>query len=101
MTANKDRDMKNVTELMSPATIAALLLIAASASTPPAMAEGHLLRAASTAPSAPIRAASREQAKKAHEDAVEDAARAIRADARLDLDIHLNRRTPTLVVRES
>lgn len=92
--------MKTVRELMGPAAIAALVLTAAGPGTPPAMADEHRQPAASTAPAVPIEEASREQAKKAHEDAAEDAARAVKADAKLELDIRLIGRSAVLIADE-
>ncbi len=77
----------------NPAAIAALLLFAATTSTAPALADDRQGYEANDTSPAQIEEASREHAKQANETAVEDAARAIEADTRLDLDIRLIGRT--------
>jgi hypothetical protein len=80
-------------KIANPATIAALLLFAATTSTAPALADDRQGYEANDTSPAQIEEASREHAKQANETAVEDAARAIEADTRLDLDIRLIGRT--------
>ena len=80
-------------KITNPATIAALLLFAASTSTAPALADDRKGYEANDTSPAQIEEASREHARQANETAVEDAARAIEADTRLDLDIRLIGRT--------
>ena len=80
-------------EITNPATIAALLLFAASTSTALALADDRKGYEANDTSPAQIEEASREHARQANETAVEDAARAIEADTRLDLDIRLIGRT--------
>lgn len=76
-------------ELMNPAVIAALLLFAGSAGTAPAMADDRGPLETSEMSSAQIEKASKEHAALANEAAVEEAAQAIKAATRLDLDIRL------------
>ncbi len=80
-------------KITNPATIAGLLLFAATTSTAPALADDRQGYEANDTSPAQIEEASREHAKQANETAVEDAARAIEADTRLDLDIRLIGRT--------
>ena len=92
--------MNTKTKIMNPATIAALLLFAGSISTAPAMADDRVTFVASEASSEQIKETSKEQARQANEAAVEDAARAIEADNRLDLDIRLIGRTSVIIAGE-
>ncbi len=80
-------------KITNPAIIAALLLFAASTSTAPALADDRHGDEANDVAPAQIEEASREHARQANETAVEDAARAVEADTRLDLDIRLIGRT--------
>ncbi len=86
---------------MNPAAIAALLLFAGSTSTAPVMADDPLSFATSEASSARIQEARRKQAELANEAAVEDAAKAVKADAKLDLDIRLIGRTSGHIAGET
>ena len=72
-----------------PATIAALLLFAGGSSIAPAMADDDVNFVADKASSEQIEETSKEQAREANEAAVEEAARAVEAETRLDLDIRL------------
>ncbi len=85
---------------MSPATIAAQLLFAGSTSTAPAMADDHVAFDTSEVSSTQIEEISKEQARRANEAAVEDAARAVEADTRLDLDMRQIGRTSVLIAGE-
>ena len=96
----KDRDMNSEARRMNPATIAALLLFAASASTAPAMADERVTHDENEWPCAQIEETSRKHARQANEAAVEEAARAVEADTRLDLDISLIGRTSILIAGE-
>ena len=89
------------TRLMNPATIAALLLCAGAGSTVPAMADDTVSYDTTEASSEQIEETSREQARQANEAAVEDAARAVEAETRLDLDITLIGRTSLLIAGEA
>ena len=89
--------MNRIRELMTPAVIATLLLFAGSASTTPAMADDRGPLDASDMSFAQIEEASKEHAALANEAAVEQAARAIKAATRLDLDIRLVGRTSVLI----
>ncbi len=80
-------------KISNPATIAALLLFAASTNTAPALAEDRNGDEAHDVSPDQIEEASREHARQANETAVEDATRAIEADTQLDLDIRLIGRT--------
>ena len=80
-------------KITNPATIAALLLFAASTSTASVRSDDRNDDEAHDVSPAQIEEASREHARKANEAAIEDAARAIEADTRLDLDIRLIGRT--------
>ena len=92
--------MNSRSKLMNPATIAALLLFAGSTSTAPAMADDHVAFDTYEVSSAQIAETSKEHARRANEAAVEDAARAVEADTRLDLDMRLIGRTSVLVAGE-
>ncbi len=96
----KDKEMNNVREWMKPTAIAALILLAGGTSTAPATADDQRAFAASELSSAGVQETSKEQAKLANEAAVEEAADAIKADARLDLDIRLIGRTSDFIARE-
>lgn len=85
---------------MSRATIAALILLAGGAVTAPAMAEHHVASATNEPEPAQIQDASRELARQANETAVEEAAKAVEADARLDLDIRLIARNSLIIAGE-
>ncbi len=87
-------------KLLNPATIAALLLFAANTGTAPAMADDRVAFDTSEVSSAQIEETSKEQARRANEAAVEDAARAVEADTRLDLDMRLIGRTSVLIAGE-
>ena len=89
------------TRLMNPATIAALLLFAVAGSAVPAMADDSESFDTTVASSEQIEETSREQARQANEAAVEDAARAVEADTRLDLDITLIGRISLLIAGEA
>ncbi len=93
--------MNAKTRLMNPATIAALLLFAGAGSTVPAVADDSVSFDTTEASSEQIEETSREQARQANEAAVEDAARAVEADTRLDLDITLIGRTSLLIAGEA
>ena len=80
-------------KITNPATVAALLLFAASTSTAPTLADDRKGYEANDPSPAQIEEASKEHARQANEAAVEDAARAVEADTRLDLDIRLIGRT--------
>jgi hypothetical protein len=86
--------------ITNPATIAALLLFAASTSTAPALAEDRNGYEAQDVSPDQIKEASREHARQANEAAVEDATRAIEADTQLDLDIRLIGRTSVRIAGE-
>jgi len=79
------------------ATIAALLFFAGVTGVAPAAAEDRMPSDTSEASTAVIEDISREQARQANEAAVEEAARAIEANARLELDIKLIGRTLVLI----
>ena len=83
--------------LMNPAVIAALLLFAGSAGTAPAMADDRGPLETTEMSSAQIEEASKEHAALANEAAVEEAAQAIKAATRLDLDIRLIGRTSVII----
>jgi hypothetical protein len=89
--------MNSKTKLMNPATMAALLFLAAAISTAPAMADDYITDEANEVSPAQIEEASKEQARQANEAAVEEAARAVEADIRLDLDINLIGHTSLLI----
>jgi len=93
----KDSAMHRSRELMNPAVIATLLLFAGSVSTAPAMADDRGPLDASEISFAQIEEASKEHAALANEAAVEEAAQAIKAATRLDLDIRLIGRTSVLI----
>lgn len=80
---------------LKPATIAALLLFAGAVA--PAMADDRVALDTGKVPSEDIQEISREQARRANEAAVEEAAEAVEADARLELDIRLIDRTSVLI----
>ena len=80
-------------KITNPATIAALLLFAASTSTASALADDRESYEANDTSSAQIEEASRKHAERANKAAVEDAARAVETATRLDLDIGLIGRT--------
>jgi outer membrane murein-binding lipoprotein Lpp len=84
---------------MNPATIAALLLFAAG--TAPAIADDHSSDEANVPSSAAqIEKVSKEQARQSNEAAVEEAARAVEANIRLDLDLTLIDRNSVLIAGE-
>lgn len=85
---------------MSPATIATLLLFAGATSVAPAIADDRMTSSTTEASSQQIEEISKEQARQANEAAVEDAAQAVEADTRLDLDIRLIGRTSLLIAGE-
>ena len=89
--------MNRTRELMNPAVIAALLLFAGSAGTAPAMADDRGPLETSEISSAQIEEVSKEHAALANEAAVEEAAQAIKAATRLDLDIRLIGRTSVII----
>ncbi len=93
----KDSAMNRTRELMNPAVIAALLLFAGSAGTAPAMADDRGPLETSEMSSAQIEEASKEHAALANDAAVEEAAQAIKAATRLDLDIRLIGRTSVII----
>ncbi len=88
-------------KISNPATIAALLLFAASINTAPALAEDRNGYEAHDVSPDQIEEASREHARQANEAAVEDATRAIEADTQLDLDIRLIGRTSVRIAATS
>lgn len=91
--------MTTRSRLMNPAMIAALLIFAAGADTAFADDRGN---DEATVPShaAQIEKASKEQARQSNEAAVEEAARAVEAETRLDLDIALIGRSSILLADE-
>jgi hypothetical protein len=89
--------MKNSRELLNPAMIAALLLFASATIMTPAKADDQVVFDTSEMSSGRIEEASREQAREANETAVQEAAEAIAADAKLELDIKLIGRTSVLI----
>lgn len=93
----KDSAMNRTRELMSPAVIAAILLLAGSVSTAPAMADDRGPLDASEMSLAQIEEASKEHAALANEAAVEEAAQAIKAATRLNLDFRLIGRSSVLI----
>jgi len=93
--------MNTKTDLMNPATIAALLLLAAATSAAPAMADDRSSFKANDTSPTEIEETSKEQARQANEAAVEEAARTVEADIRLDLDITLIGRTSVLIAGDS
>ncbi len=92
--------MNSKSKMMTPATMVALLLFAGSTSTAPAMADDRVALDTREVSSMQIKETSTEQARRANEAAVEDAARAVEADTRLDLDMRLIGRTSVLVAGE-
>ena len=93
--------MKTRPKLLNPLTIATLLLFAGAISTAPAVAEDQVSFEADENPSEQIEETSKEQARQANEAAVEEAARAVEADARLDLDIKLIGRNSVIIAGEA
>ncbi len=87
-------------KLLNPLTIATLLLFAGAASTAPAAADDQVSIDADENPSEQIEVVSKEQARQANQAAVEDAARAVEADTRLDLDIKLIGRNSVTIAGE-
>ncbi len=81
--------MNTTFKLLKSLTIATLLLVAGATSTAPVFADDRVSFDADENPSEQIEEISKEQARQANEAAVEDAARALEADTRLDLDIKL------------
>ncbi len=92
--------MHTKAELMKPVSIATLLLFAGAMSTTPAQACDRVSFDTTEVSSEQIEESSREQARQANEAAVEDAAKAVEADTRLDLDITLIGRTSLLIAGE-
>ncbi len=92
--------MKTRPKLLNPLTIATLLLFAGATTTAPAVAEDQMSIEADENPSEQIEEASKEQARQANEAAVEDAARSVEADTRLDLDIKLIGRNSVIIAGE-
>lgn len=78
--------MNTTLKLLNPLIIATLLLDAGGTSTAPAFADDRVSFDADENPSEQIEEISKAQARQANEAAVEDAARAVEADTRLDLD---------------
>ncbi len=93
----KDSAMNRTRELMNPAVMATLLLFAGSVGTTPAMADDRGPLDASEISFARIEESSKEHAALANAAAVEEAAQAIKAATRLDLDIRLIGRTSVLI----
>jgi len=93
LNTEKDSEMNSSRELINPATIAALLLFAGSTSTAAAIADDRVAPDANEVSSAQVEETSKEQARLANEAAVEEAARAVKVNARIDLDIRLIGRT--------
>ncbi len=89
--------MNRTRELMNPAVMATVLLFAGSVGTAPAMADDRGALDANEISFAQIEESSKEHAALANEAAVEEAAQAIRAATRLDLDIRLIGRTSVLI----
>ncbi len=87
-------------KLLNPLAIATLLLFAGATNTAPAIAEDRVRIDADENPSEQIEEISREHARQANEAAVEDAARAVEADTRLDLDIKLIGRNSVIIAGE-
>ncbi len=81
--------MNSKRELMTPATIAALLLFVGSTITAPAKADDEAAFDTPEASATEVEDASREQARQANEAAVKEAAEAVEAETLLDLDIRL------------
>ncbi len=98
--ADKDSEMSIRRELIMPATIACLLFFAGSAMLAPAMADDTAAFDTRDVSSSRVQDASREQARQANEAAVKEAAEAIEADARLDLDIRMIGRTSVTIAGE-
>ena len=94
---HKDSKIMNPRDFMNPATIAALFLFLSATSMTPAKADEHATIDASETSTAKIEDTSRQQARQANEAAVEEAAEAIEADAKLELDIKLIDRTSALI----
>lgn len=92
--------MNTKRELMNPATIAALLLFAGSTVTAAAIADDTAAFETSEVSSTRIQDASREQARRANEAAVEEAAEAVDIDTRQDLDIRMIGRTSVIIAGE-
>ena len=92
--------MNNRPKLLNPLTIATLLLFAGATSTAPVVAEDQVSIDADENPSEQIEKFSKEQARQANEAAVEDAARAVEADTRLDLDMKLIGRNSVIIAGE-
>ncbi len=86
---HKDGEMDTKAKLLNPATIAALLLFAGGTGAAPAVADDHADFGTNEGPSEEIEDISIEQARQANQAAVEEAARSVEADTRLDLDIRL------------
>ena len=97
---DKDSEMTNLREFLKPAAIAALILFAAATSASPAAADDQASFDTSELSSAGIEEISKEQARQANELAVEEAARAVEADAKLELDIRLIGRTSVQIAGE-
>lgn len=79
------------------ATIVALLIFAGATSVAPVAADDQVPSDTSEASTTIIENTSREQARQANEAAVEEAARAVEANAKLELDIKLIGRTSMLI----
>ena len=98
---HRDREMSSRSKISNPATIAVLILFAGSSSAAPAIADDRDAFDANEASSAQIEETSKEQARRANEAAVEEAARSVEADTRLDLDIRLIGRTSMIIAGEA
>jgi hypothetical protein len=92
--------MKTSARFLNRATLVALLLFAGSTGVTSAMAEERAASDPGTIPAARIQEASREQARAANEAAAREAAVAVKANSRLNLDIQLIGRTSVLIAGE-
>lgn len=87
--------------LIKPAAIAVSILMSGAASLAPAVAEERAEFDAKEATFEIIERASLDRARRANEAAVEEAAEAVEADARLDLDIQLIGRNLQLIAGDA
>ena len=90
--SEKDNDMSKLSWIIKPTTIVALFVFAGTV--PPAAADDAV--ESHNAPAAEIEEASREQAKRATEKAVNEAAEAIKKETELALDIRMISRRSTM-----
>jgi hypothetical protein len=89
--------MMNSREFLRPTVIAALLLFAGVSSMTIASADDQPALESSEASPARVEETSREHARKANQAAAEEAAEAVEADTRLELDIRLIGHTSVLL----